>query len=349
MRPDWLDAPLASPSTSYTKQALNRQDQLTKPRGSLGILEEIAVRFCGWQKALRPSVDRVRIVIFAGDHGVVSTGVSAYPQSVTGEMVRNFSRGGAAICVLAKQLSAQLEVVNVGTVTDPGPLPGVVSQRIGPGTADMSLGAAMTETQLWEAFAIGREAALRGRKAEAQLLIGGEMGIGNTTAAAAVGSVLTGLTPALMAGPGTGLDDEGVKKKVAVIEQALRINKPDAHDPCDVLAKVGGFELAALTGFYLSAAQWGIPLLVDGYIATSAALAAVRLCPALSEWMLFAHLSEEPGHSALLAALESRALIDLEMRLGEGSGAAVAVPLLRMACALQNDMFTFSQAGVSSE
>ncbi len=173
------------------------------------------------------------------------------------------------------------------------------------------------------------------------------MGIGNTTAAAAVGAVFTNLSPEMMAGPGTGLDSAGVGKKAAVIQKALDVNRPDPDDPLSVLAKVGGFELAALAGFYITAAQQGIPILVDGFIATSAALAAVRLRPELAAWMLFAHLSEEPGHAALLTAIGGQALIDLEMRLGEGSGAAVAVPLLQMACALHGGMATFAQAGVS--
>lgn len=347
MRPQWLDGSLATISTLHREAAAARQGQLTKPPGSLGVLEHIAIDFAGWQGRLIPQIERIKIIVFAGDHGVVASGVSAFPQAVTVEMVKNFSKGGAAISVLAKYLAAQLEVVNVGTVSDPGPLPGVLSARQGPGTADMSMGAAMNEEQLVGAMNVGRAAVLRAKEEGVQLLLGGEMGIGNTTAASAVGSVFTGLTPALMAGPGTGLDTVGISKKAAIIQKALDINKPDAKDPLDVLRKVGGFELAALAGFYITAAQVGIPVVIDGFIATSAALAAVRLQPRLMDWMLSAHLSEEPGHSALLAALGGRALVDLEMRLGEGSGAAIAVPMLQMACALHANMATFAEAGVS--
>ncbi|MBF0455570.1 MAG: nicotinate-nucleotide--dimethylbenzimidazole phosphoribosyltransferase [Magnetococcales bacterium] len=344
---DWLNGPLAKPSSLHREEALVRQGQLTKPPGSLGALENIAVSFCGWQASATPEVDPVHIVVFAADHGVVSAGVSAFPQSVTVEMVKNFSNGGAAISVLADHLQARLEVVDVGCVTDPGPLAAVVSARVSNGTADMSRGAAMDDDQLAAALTVGRKAALRGVESGAKLMIGGEMGIGNTTAAAAVGSVLTGLTPTLMAGPGTGLNAAGVSHKATIIQQALVMNRPERENPLDVLKKVGGFELAALVGFYITSAQQGIPLLVDGFIATSAALAAVRLRPELIDWMLFAHLSEEPGHAALLAAMDAQALIDLEMRLGEGSGGAIAVPLLRMACTLHSQMATFSQAGVS--
>ncbi|MBF0193224.1 MAG: nicotinate-nucleotide--dimethylbenzimidazole phosphoribosyltransferase [Magnetococcales bacterium] len=347
VRPDWLDAPIVVPSQKHRQDALSHQQQLTKPPGSLGVLEKIAVDFAGWQNKVLPELEKLKIVVFAGDHGVVASGVSAFPQSVTVEMVKNFSRGGAAITVLAKNLNANFEVVDVGTVTDPGPLPSVISSRVGAGTSDMSQGAAMDEKQLYTAMEVGRQAAIRGHKEGVQLLIGGEMGIGNTTAAAAVGGVLAGLSPTLMAGPGTGLDSEGVAKKAEVIQKALDKNMPDAKDPLSVLRKVGGFELAALAGFYITSAQLGIPVLVDGFITTSAALAAVRLRPELADWMLFAHLSEEPGHSALLAAIGGQALVDLEMRLGEGSGAAVAVPLLKMACTLHAGMATFAQAGVS--
>ncbi len=347
MRPDWLDKPLAVPSEEHRAEAARHQGVLTKPPGALGVLERIAVDFAGWQRKKLPELTKTKIVVFAADHGVVVNGVSAFPQSVTVEMVKNFSRGGAAITVLAQELDALFEVVDVGCVTDPGLLDRVVSERVGAGTADMMTGAAMTHEELWAAFNVGRNAVLRGADDEVQLLIGGEMGIGNTTAAAAVGSVLTGISPALMTGPGTGLDNAGVITKATVITKAIEINRPDPKDPLDVLRKVGGFELAALAGFYITASQLGVPFLVDGFITSSAALAAVRFQPQVRDWMLSAHLSEEPGHSALLAALGSDALFDLEMRLGEGSGAAVAVPLLQMACRLHGKMAIFTEAGVS--
>ncbi len=223
MIPKWLNAPLAEPSIKHRKEAIARQGELTKPPGSLGVLERIAIDFAGWQGRVIPELKRLKIVVFAGDHGVVASGVSAFPQSVTVEMVKNFSRGGAAITVLAKHLNANFEVVNVGTVTDPGPLPGVVSSRVGAGTADMSIGAAMDEKELALALTVGRDAALRGRDDGAQLLIGGEMGIGNTTAAAAVGAVFTSLSPEMMAGPGTGLDSAGVGKKRLLFKKLLML------------------------------------------------------------------------------------------------------------------------------
>lgn len=343
----WIKSQVPNVSEKFLQDAKQHQNQLTKPPGSLGLLEDVACRIAAWQESHQPSIERVRIVVFAGDHGVADAGISAFPQSVTTEMVRNFSRGGAAICVLAKHLGANLEVVDVGIASDPGPLAFVVVAKAGPGTANFLVGPAMTADQLEMALNVGREAVLRGKNQQTQLFIGGEMGIGNTTAAAAIGTVLTGLHPEVLAGPGTGLDAQGVVHKVGVIQEALRVNQPQAEDPLDVLKKVGGFEIAALTGFYIAAGQAGIPALVDGFIATCAALLAVRLNPGVKEWLIFAHMSKEPGHAALLNAIDAKPLLSLGMRLGEGSGAAVCVPLLRMACALHCGMATFQEAGVS--
>jgi nicotinate-nucleotide--dimethylbenzimidazole phosphoribosyltransferase len=264
-------------------------------------------------------------------------------------MVKNFARGGAAISVAARTLGAALEVINLGTACETGPLDGVIRYELGPGTANFTLQAAMTEPQLAAALDAGRQAAERARLAGSQLFIGGEMGIANTTAATALACALLGTNPERLTGPGTGLDRTGVAHKARVIQRALARHDGRLDSPLEALRRLGGFEIAALTGAYLACAQLGLPLLVDGFISSTAALVAARLCPDAEPWFLFAHASAEPGHRTVLEALEARPLLDLGMRLGEGSGAAVAVPLLRMACALHNDMATFAEAGVPEQ
>ena len=341
----WLD-PVAAPDADAEAQARARQARLTKPPGSLGQLEALAIRLAALQGSPRPTVDRVWISIFAADHGVAAEGVSAFPQAVTGEMLRNFAGGGAAISVLARALGATLEVVDLGTVNDPGELPGVRRAIIAASTANACTQPAMTDAQLQAALAAGAASVHAARAAGAQLFIGGDMGIANTTAASALGCALLGLPAAALGGAGTGLDAAGVAHKVRVIERALA-RHADATTALERLRRLGGFEIAALAGAFLAAAQAGLPVLVDGFIATVAALAAVQLQPACRPWLLFAHRSQEHGHARVLAALEATPLLDLGLRLGEGSGAAVAVPLLRLACALHNGMATFEQAGVS--
>ncbi len=349
MKLDWLDHPTRPLNRDMEAAALARQAQLTKPPGALGHLEELAVRLAALQGKERPEVERVAIVIFAADHGIAAEGVSAFPQAVTGEMVKNFARGGAAISVLAKTLHATLEVVHLGTINDPGEMPGVVRAVIAPSTTNFAQGAAMSEAQLVQALQAGRDSVLRAQKAGAQLYVGGEMGIANTTAAAALACGLLGATPQQLAGPGTGLDQKGVTHKIAVLERALALHGPNLGEPLECLRRVGGFEIAALAGAYLSCAQLGLPVLVDGFIATAAALTAVRMAPDCAGWLFYAHSSAEPGHVRMLAALSARPLLNLGMRLGEGSGAASAVPLLRMACALHNGMATFAEAAVSEK
>ena len=341
----WYDAPIAAPDAAVLAAARERQAQLTKPPGSLGRLEELGIALAAMQGTQQPRVDKLWITVFAGDHGVVAEGVSAFPQVVTAEMVRNFARGGAAISVLAREWDARLEVVNVGTVQPLEDLPGVVEARVGPGTANFVHEPAMTVDQLDEALAAGHDAAERAAINGARLFIGGEMGIGNTTSAAAMACSLLGLPAAQLAGPGTGLDPTGVARKALVIERALAHHRSD--QPLIALQRLGGFEIAALAGAYLRCGQLGLPALVDGFITTAAALVAVRLRPELAAWLFYAHCSAEPGHRRLLEALEAKPLLNLEMRLGEGSGAAVAVPILRAAAALHAGMATFAEAGVS--
>jgi len=343
---DWLAQPCRLPDSAAEAAARERQTQLTKPPGSLGALETAAVRLAGLQGAVKPSLERIRVSVFAADHGVAEEGISAFPQAVTGAMVANFAHGGAAISVLACELGAALEVVQLGTVNDPGQLPGVRRAWIAAQTANFAREAAMTPAQLALALHAGAESARLAVEADAQLFIGGEMGIGNTTAATALACALLGEAPTALAGAGTGLDDAGVARKAAVVQRALDLHR-DASSPLEWLRRVGGFELAALAGAYVAAAQRGLPVLVDGFIASAAALAAVRLQPACRPWLLFAHRSQERGHASLLAALQAEPLLDLQLRLGEASGAAVAVPLLRLACALHAGMATFAEAGVA--
>ena len=359
MDTNWLAQPCAALNETTRTAALARQGQLTKPPGALGQLEELAVRLAAMQGVERPAVDNAAIAIFAADHGVAAENVSAFPQAVTGEMVKNFARGGAAICVLAKTLNARLEVVNLGTVNDPGDWPNVVRAVIAPMTANFAAEPAMTEAQLAQAMQAGRDSVLRAVKNGAQIYIGGEMGIANTSAAAALSCALLNASPKELAGPGTGLDHAGVTHKISVLERALGLHGflpspaggrgAGGEGALECLRRVGGFEIAALTGAYLSCAQLGLPVLVDGFIATIAALTAVRVAPQCADWLIYAHGSAEPGHARLLEALGAKPLLNLGMRLGEGSGAATALPLLRLACALHNGMATFAEAAVSGK
>ncbi len=343
----WWEAPVQPIDRGVMEEATGRQAQLTKPPGSLGRLEELAIRLAAMQRQLRPEINRPFVTVFAADHGVAEMGVSAFPQEVTVEMVRNFSRGGAAITVLASHLGAVLEVVNVGTRHPVEPLNGVVDARIASGTRNFVSAPAMDEEEFELALAAGRDAAERAVEQHADLYIGGEMGIANTTAAAAVAAALLDESGESVAGAGTGLNREGVSRKGAVIQQALDFHHSSLTSPIEVVRRVGGFEIAALVGAYIRAGQQGLPLLVDGFIASVAALAAVRMSPDLQEWLLFSHCSAEQGHAAVLDALGVEPLLDLGMRLGEASGAAVAVPLLQQACVLHGRMATFAEAGVS--
>lgn len=351
MNPDlgWLTDPLAQPDATAGQHAAKRQALLTKPPGALGRLESLVIRLAGLQGNPLPSAERARIVVFAADHGVAVEGVSAFPQSVTAAMVRNFAAGGAAVSVLARELGAELDVVNLGTVEPLEEIAGVTNCRLGPGTANFTLGPAMTEAQLAAALNAGRDAAERAYRAGVQVFIGGEMGIANTTAATALAAALLKEPPDTLAGPGTGLSATGQLHKIAVIERALVLHTTDAPSPLEILRRLGGFEIAALTGAYLRAAQWGLPVLVDGFIATAAALVAERLQTGAGDCLMYAHASAEPGHKRLLAALDAQPLLALGMRLGEGSGAAVALPLLRLACALHRNMATFAEAGVAEK
>ena len=346
---DWINLPVAVADQDALLSAEAHQAKLTKPSGALGRLEQLAIRLAALQARSRPSVDKVHISVFAGDHGVAAEGVSAFPQSVTAEMVRNFARGGAAISVLARELGATLEVINLGTVCDTGPLTGVRNVNLGSGTANLVKEPAMTEEQLLRALHSGRQTVEQAKERDAALFIGGEMGIGNSSAAAALACALLHAAPERLAGPGTGLDASGIEHKADVIRRALNRHNDQLGDPLEALRRLGGFEIAALAGSFLACAKMGLCVLVDGFISSVAALTAVHLCQGTGDWLFYAHRSAEPGHRMVLQALDARPLLDLEMRLGEGSGAAIAVPLLRLACSLHNGMATFGEAGVSEK
>lgn len=328
--------------------ALARQAQLTKPPGSLGRLETLAATLAAMQGRPLPRIQQPWISIFAADHGVAAEGVSAFPQSVTQQMLANFVGGGAAISVLAREAGATLEVIDVGTLA-PSPVAGVIQAQVACCTANFCRQPAMSAAQAHAALDAGATACARARAGGADLFIGGEMGIANTTTAAALGCALLGLPGAALAGAGTGIDRAGVARKAALIDRALALHGLAApSDPLQALCAVGGFEIGALAGAYLAAAQAGVPVLVDGFICSAAALLAVRLNPGVRDWMLFAHASAESGHAAILRALDAQPLLALDMRLGEASGAAAAIPLLRLACALHAGMATFAEAGVGS-
>ncbi|CAI8750993.1 Nicotinate-nucleotide--dimethylbenzimidazole phosphoribosyltransferase [Pseudomonas sp. IT-P171] len=342
----WLN-PCKPVDAQAVEQAQARQQQLTKPAGSLGRLESVAVQLAGLQGQVKPSLDQLWIAIFAGDHGVVAEGVSAFPQEVTGQMLHNFVSGGAAISVLARQLGASLEVVDLGTVTPSLNLPGVRHLNIGAGTANFVEGPAMTQAQGALALQAGRDSVQRASAAGTQLFIGGEMGIGNTTAASALACALLDCPVLHLTGPGTGLSAAGVSLKAQVIERALALHRAQRDDALQTLFSLGGFEIGALVGAYLACAQEGIAVLVDGFICSVAALVAVRLNPDCRPWLLFGHRGAEPGHRHVLETLNAEPLLDLGLRLGEGSGAALAVPLLRLACDLHGQMATFAEAAVA--
>jgi nicotinate-nucleotide--dimethylbenzimidazole phosphoribosyltransferase len=324
--------------------AITRQQLLTKPAGSLGLLEQIAIDFAGWQQREIPQLEKIQICVFAGDHGIVEEGVSAFPQIVTVEMVKNFASGGAAISVIAKQVGASFSVVNMGLAVSLDEVAGVIDCSVASGTNNFSKAPAMDSQQMASALQAGAAQI----NSDTQLFVGGEMGIGNSTSAAAIVSAVLGLPADQTVGKGTGINDAGLATKRAVIKSAIVLHKQQLATPEGILSCLGGFEIAALVGAYIRCAQIGVPILIDGYISSAAALLACELNPSVRCWMLFAHRSQESGHEYVLAALNASPLLDLQLRLGEGSGAGVALPLVKMALALHQSMATFEQAQVSN-
>ena len=343
---NWLTNKIEAPDKNYYKKALNRQSILTKPLGSLGLLEDIAVRLAAMQGTERPTVNSVWVSVFAADHGIAEESVSAFPQAVTAEMVKNFANAGAAVNVLSRFVNADFEVIDVGLI-NAVEATGVIADRVGNGTANFARQAAMTEAQMQTALTVGKSAVKRALKQETQLFIGGEMGIANTTSASAIAVVLTGLPAEQLTGAGTGLTDEKVNHKANIIKKAISLHQSLLESPLKVLQYLGGFEIAALVGAYTYAAQQGLPVLIDGFIASIAALLAVKINPEIQSWFFYAHCSQEKGHQLILKHLQARPLLNLNMRLGEGSGAVAAVPLLQMACKLHNEMATFEQAEIT--
>jgi nicotinate-nucleotide--dimethylbenzimidazole phosphoribosyltransferase len=328
-------------------EARSHQDLLTKPQGSLGRLEELAIKLAGIQGKPIPEIKHKAVIVMAGDHGVVAEGVGNWPQEVTAQMVYNFLQGGAGINVLASQAGARVVVVDVGVAAELKAHPWLISKKIAPGTQNICLGPAMTPEQAVKSIESGIEV-VRAELAEGLDIVGtGDMGIGNTTASSAICAAMTGKAVAEVTGRGTGIDNEQLEHKIEVIKRALAVNQPDRQKPLGVLAKVGGFEIGGLVGVMLAAAAFRIPVVIDGFISGAAALIAEALAPRLGDFLIAAHVSAEAGHKPLLKYLGLKPLLDLKMRLGEGTGAALGIFLAEAAARILAEMSTFAQAGVS--
>ena len=345
----WLDACKIA-NADVKKQAEQRQQQLTKPTGSLSVLENIAIQLAALQNNPQPNVDHPWIAIFAGDHGVMEENISAYPQAVTRQMLQNFATGGACISVIAKEYSATLQVIDCGSVGGDYEYVGVERHCIAQGTANFAKQAAMTEQQCIQAMNLGRESVERAIANGASIYIAGEMGIGNTCSASVLSCLLLNETAEQLTGVGTGIRAEQLQHKKDIINQAIQLHQNAvANDPFKILCAVGGLEIAAMMGAYIRCAQLGLAVIVDGFISTVSALLAVRLNPEVRQWMIFGHQSAEYGHRRLLAELDADPLLKLNLRLGEGSGAGAALGIIKLACSLHNNMATFAEAAVSGE
>ena len=328
--------------------ARERQNQLTKPAGSLGRLEELSIQLAGIQRRAMPGIKDKAVIVMAGDHGVTAEGVSAYPQEVTPQMVLNFLGGGAAINVLARHAGARVVVVDMGVANDiPSADANLIRRRVGPGTMNLAQGPAMKREQAEESIQSGIEVALAEISKGADILGTGDMGIGNTTPSAAIACALMNVAAEKIAGRGTGVDDDGLKRKISVIENALAVNKPNPKDGLDVLSKVGGFEIGGLAGVMIGAASKHVPVMVDGFISTAAAMIAVTLAPECRQYLIAAHRSKENGHALMLEWLGIKPLLDFDLRLGEGTGAALGISMAEAACKVLSEMATFGEAGVS--
>lgn len=346
----WYFQACAQPNQASQQAAIERQLQLTKPTGSLADLEQVAITLAALQNTAQPQLNLPWICIYAADHGVMAENISAYPQVVTRQMLQNFMTGGACISVIAREYSARLEVIDCGTVGEAYHVDGVQQARVSSGTANFAEQAAMSMDECLQAMQIGKENAERAYAEQASIYIAGEMGIGNTCAASALACLVLDMDASTLTGVGTGLDQQQLQHKVNVIERALALHRPNLTDRgVAVLCAVGGLEIAAMVGAYIRCAQLGLPILVDGFISTAAALVATKINPAVRAWMLFGHQSAERGHAILLEQLQANPLLKLNMRLGEGSGAGAALGLIRLACRLHNEMATFAEAAVIGE
>lgn len=344
-------AAIAPVSVAAEREARTRLDSLTKPQGSLGRLEGLVARYAAIRDDGDARMGRSTLLVYVADHGVEKARVSAYPKAVTVEMLRNIGSGGAAISVLARRFGHELIVTDVGVATDTSgtPFAGVRYRRIAAGTRNFLESPAMTDAEVRSALAIGIEQVREAAAAGTTLMGIGEMGIANSTAAAALLAALTGIAPARMVGRGTGVDDVGFRRKVETVEAALQLHREQLGDGLGALAAMGGLEIAAMAGACLGGAAVRVPIVVDGFIATSAAAAAIRIAPQIRDYLIFAHRSAEGGHALALEALGVRPLLDLDMRLGEGTGAALAMNLIESALTLFHQMATFANAGVSGK
>ena len=332
---------------SAAAAALEREDQLTKPLGSLGRLEEIAAKVAGIRGEARPVLDRKNVIVFAADHGVALEGVGSYPQEVTMQMLMNFRAKGAAVNVLASQAGAEISLVDMGVATPYPPAADVIDRSIGRGTGNIAAGPAMTRETAVKALEAGIEIALDEADRGMKLLAVGEMGIGNTTSSAAIICAVTGNSPDDVTGTGAGLDPEKLAHKKEVVRRTLQVNNPDASDGVGLLASIGGFEIGGMAGAILAAASRRVPIVIDGIISSAAALVASVIAPASVDYMIAGHRSQVPGHSYALERLGLVPLLDLQMRLGEGTGAVVAFNIVEAACRTLDEMATFAEAGVS--
>ncbi|MBW1700395.1 MAG: nicotinate-nucleotide--dimethylbenzimidazole phosphoribosyltransferase [Deltaproteobacteria bacterium] len=339
---------------TWVEKAQARTFQLVMPPRALGRLHEIAEKMCGIRRTLTPCTDKKAVLVMAGDHGVVEEGISAYPQEVTAAMVHTFLNQGAGINAISRRVDAEVWVVDMGIIPDVEPKDMKTAKRlmlrkVARGTANFSRGPAMTRKQAIEAIFTGFDLASELFRQDMDLIGTGDMGIGNTTPAAAIGTVVTGESIEKMVGPGTGVSDQGLNRKREVIRKGIEVNRPDPHDGIDILTKVGGFEIGGIAGIVLAGAFHKRPVVIDGFISTAGALVAYSICPKVTDYLIAGHRSEEPGHGAMLSYLQLEPILDLGMRLGEGTGAALAMGVIDAAVSVFRDVFTFSEAGVPNK
>jgi nicotinate-nucleotide--dimethylbenzimidazole phosphoribosyltransferase len=330
------------------RAAQERQNMLTKPTGSLGKLEELSIKIAGIQGKALPEINKKAVIVMAADHGVVEEGISAYPQEVTAQMVLNFVKGGAAINAIGRETGSRVVVVNIG-VKGNNEFKDVLNRKIADGTQNIAAGPAMTIEQARQSIETGIEVINAECEKGLDIAATGEMGIGNTTASSAICAIMTGKAAAAVTGKGTGLGSKQLFNKISVINKALSVNRPDTSNPVETLAKIGGFEIGGLAGVMLGAAAKHVPVMIDGFISGAAALIAVGLCPRIKDYLIAGHLSLEPGHKSIIEYLNIEPLLDLNMRLGEGTGAALGISIAAAACRTLSEMATFAEAGVSDK
>lgn len=343
----WYDNPVFIINQTAQTQAQAHQNNLTKPTGSLGQMEQIVISLAGMQGVVYPSISRPYVAIFAGDHGVMAEQISAYPQAVTKQMLVNFATGGACVNVMARHVGASIDVVNCGVV-NAGQMMGVRHEMIADGTHNFITQPAMSMDECLRALQIGRTSVERAVADGVDIYVAGEMGIGNTCSASALACLLLGQSAKSMTGRGTGVNDETLSKKTAVVEKAVALYG-HLTKPLEQLASVGGFEMAAMVGAYIRAGQLGLPVVVDGFISTVSALVAIRINAGVADWLIFGHRSQEQAHGAVLSALQAKPILDLGLRLGEGSGALASLTLIKLACDVHANMATFDSAGVANK